>query len=114
MISLPENPSGAECVAAIDRAAAARGVTTLNLVRHLSTQPNGWLRQIGGARRPSAETLERIRALLAGEAIPPRPRHGPPVLHLAPRAPPVTRDPCFFCGTRADLGCRHHPIEARG
>lgn len=23
----------------------------------------------------------------------------------------VDRDPCFYCNTRKDLGCKHHPLE---
>lgn len=47
-----------------------------------------WLKQVREARRPKPETIERIRALLAGEEVPPR---RPGRNDGEPRSAPVAR-----------------------
>lgn len=32
--------------------------------------------------------------------------------HRANHAAPVYRDPCTYCGTRGDIGCKHHRAAA--
>lgn len=47
----------------------------------------------------------RIRAPSPGQ--PDMTRQGP--LEFGP----PSRDPCWNCGTRREIGCEHHPLEAR-
>ena len=63
-----------------------------------------------GVTRPSI--YKRLRS---GNALPPyrtdRPKHGPRSPRNEAREriepPKVHRDPCFLCGARGDVGCRH-------
>jgi hypothetical protein len=120
--------TGAEIKAAIEREAHRKGVSAMQFAAPLSRWPDKWLHQLGGAQRPKPATIVRVKALLAGEQVPPAPannfwKHGSDPTRRAARAdtlhrvsagpaagalpPPVDRDPCFRCGTRGDLGCSH-------
>ena len=67
------------------------------LTASLSGSNSAHLRKIAHAHNPMPKTIARIEAAIAGRICDP-----------AGKAPPtVARDPCFNCGTRADIGCRH-------
>lgn len=52
--------------------------------------------------------IETGKQTLAPVYRPPRPKVSMP--RDEPSAPdPVDRTPCFRCGTRRDIGCKHHP-----
>lgn len=72
---LADNCTGEDIVAAIRAEAERRGITAHALVRTLSSEPSKWLSQVVVARRPKLHTVQRVRALLAGEVdvpVPPR------------------------------------------
>ena len=114
---IPDTITGAELAALIEREAAARNIRPAVLVDGLSSQPYRWLTEVRSASRLRPHTILRVRALFSGGPIPPgqpngvtAPRRRPD--HFVARQPetapaPVNRDPCQFCATRADLGCRH-------
>lgn len=109
-----DNPTGAELAQAIVRRAAELGMTVHHFGKPLTDNPGAWVRELAKAKRPLSHTIERVRALLAGQPMPPpRPyQMAQTVISEAeamrsPIPDPVDRDPCFLCGTRADIGCRH-------
>ncbi len=123
MIALPEQPSGADLARAIAVAATEKGVSPAVFARPLSPHPQTWLFQLEVALAPKHWTVERVRALLAGEPVPTAPtqgrKRGPRVREAvvlpevervdeANLPPVVYRDPCFHCGVRADIGCGCH------
>lgn len=127
-------PSGIALASEIDQAASVLGMTAARLVEPLTNQPHSFLNQLRRARKPSAATVQRVRDLLRGgdgikadvdreakhaierRAIARRQSIDTP-LTVPGRATDemvngrmaVDRDPCFRCGTRADIGCRHRP-----
>lgn len=115
--------SGADVIDAVRAAARNRGVPVLRFVAPLSASPHRWLKDVAQATMPRAVTLARVAALLDGEPLPPRQdyvRSGEYVGRTAARGmvrvidmpedlQPVDRDPCFKCGVRGDIGCRHRP-----
>ncbi|WP_422058651.1 hypothetical protein [Sphingomonas sp.] len=154
MIALPPAPTGADLVAAIRARSAETGIAVSRLVLQLSPYPNKWLTQTECAAVPKPHTIERVRALLAGEPVPPppsnnfqaslartadrealeaadrraqalrcstvkhpitldRPKPQPIAIYDLDRRPrAVSRDPCFRCQVRGDLGCAHQlPFE---
>lgn len=121
-MTLPPNPTGADLVAAIEAHAAAQGVRPFEIARLISADPRKWLRQTPDYQAPKPQTIARVAALLAGETVPAsRPSHtrangrrSPDhlVRALSPEIdtqPRVYREPCFKCGVRGDIGCRHQP-----
>jgi hypothetical protein len=111
--------TGAEIVTAIRRRADELGIPVGDFAAPLSPNIYTWLRQTEQAATPKAHTLARVAALLAGQEVPPPPPNNfqkgsrQPQRHRATAEPrydavpePLTRDPCFRCGTRADLGCQ--------
>lgn len=119
-ITITDMATGAEIVDAIRRFAAQRNLRPLDVARELSPKPSKWLTQLAQAKQPKAETLIRVRALLAGEPVPPPPANNfqaSPRKAAAPAAPakfefqrapiiaPIDRDPCKYCGVRGDVGC---------
>lgn len=119
-ITITDLATGPEIVAAIRQLAAEQNVSPIDLARELSPTPRRWLDQLVQAKQPKAHTLVRVRALLAGEPVPPPPTNNfqaVPRKNAAPaipaklefqRAPilePIDRDPCFLCGVRGDVGC---------
>lgn len=113
--------TGAELTAAIRARAAELGPPVARFAAPLSPDPDKWLYQTARAMAPKPHTIARVQALLAGAPVPPPPpnnfqkcaRRADPVLRvrvgpaITSWPDPVTRDPCFRCGTRADIGCRH-------
>lgn len=112
--------TGADLVAQIRAAAHRAGVPLERFAAPLSPNVSRWLCQTEAARQPKPYTIQRVNALLAGLPVPPPPpstfQHQPrrdimlhvergPALDDAPA--PVDREPCWQCGIRADLGCRH-------
>lgn len=72
-VALPPSPTGSQLVDAIRAHAAETGVAVSRLVLQLSPYPNKWLSQTECAAVPKPHTVERVRALLAGEPVPPPP-----------------------------------------
>lgn len=115
--------TGARLVGLIETAATERGLTAVEFARPLNKDPAKWLAQLMTAQRPKPTTIARVRALLYGEPIPEaapnsfrfrdrnavRPYHSTGERGPATWPEPVDRDPCFRCGTRADVGCPHRP-----
>jgi hypothetical protein len=118
--TLSDQSTGEDLVKALRDRAWASGVPVRDLALQLSPSPERWLSQTRQALRPKPHTIARVRALLAGDAVPAPPANN---FQASPRAParivvaktprvethpaPVSRDPCFLCGTRGDIGCRH-------
>lgn len=110
---------GAALVRMLRREAARRRVRVNVLIRPLTQHPSIWLRQLEQAKTPTAETMARVRALLAGEPVPvssaqlterkPRPRSvqsltdHPPM----PAQRPLPRVTCFNCGGTSMAPCAH-------
>lgn len=124
-LSIDQAVSGADLAALIVAEAERRDMTPDELASALSRWPGKWLYQLRIAARPKPTTIERVRALLAGEHVPAPPpnnfqsvgaadSYSPPTgsWSLRPseaKLPPrVERDPCPRCGVRGDIGCRHH------
>lgn len=111
--------SGLQAAALVRAAAHRRGITVNALLRTITRDAAKYLAQIERAERPTPRTLQRLAAIIDGRADP-GPRvyervHGPGAGRIVPLDLPksglvtVDRDPCFRCGTRGDLGCRHRP-----
>lgn len=116
--------TGASLTNAIRRRARELGEPLHRFAAPLSNNVETWLHQLEQAQRPKPHTIARVQALLAGEPVPPPPtnslqnraqlRAGPRVVPVAGRNPdpadvpsPIHREPCFRCGIRADIGCKH-------
>ena len=105
--------TGTQLYDALEARAAERAQPLRAYVKPLADNPATWLRELARAKRPHPHTIERIRALLTGDPIPPRRsyrREGH--IYNAPRPvgpvpEPIDRDPCPMCGTRGDIGCQH-------
>lgn len=111
--------SGLQAATLVRHAAHRRGITVNALLRPLTANAGKYLAQIERAERPTPRTLQRLAAIIDGRDDP-GPRvyeriHGPGAGRIVPVDLPksglfaVDRDPCFRCGTRGDLGCRHRP-----
>lgn len=106
MIALPASPTGADLVAAIRAHAEAEGVPVYRLIRPLSEYPNRWLTQTECAARPKPHTIDRVRALLDGEPVPPPTTNN----FQAPRKPDIDREALAAADRRAQarrLTTRH-------
>lgn len=115
--------TGAALADLVTAEARRRGVSVDRFATDLSRWPAKWLAQLRAARRPTAATVARVRALLAGEPVPrpaannfQSPRNGSAyhphagswtMKPAAVPAPGPSREPCFRCGTRGDIGCHH-------
>ena len=89
------------------------------------SNPTSYLSTLAAAGMVKTRTLERIEALLEGRELPPpkgRLGRGMRAAHSARRMctaaddaeatpEPINRDPCTWCGTRADIGCKHQPAS---
>ncbi len=114
-----ESMSGAQVVRLLRCEAHRRGIRLAVLARQLSNYPWTWLRQVEGAERVTAETVERVRALLAGEPVPvaaaslidrkPRPRSVQSLTDdpAVPAERPLPRVTCFNCGATSMAPCAH-------
>lgn len=131
--TLEDLATGEACVAALRAAARARGISVGSFIRPLTHNPGKWLYQLERAAVPMRGTRARIRALIADEPIPPPLRRKPVSVQAPPQMAPahivrsIAADldadrarqaerllaeqsrPCFRCGVRADVGCRHRP-----
>ena len=114
--------TGAQLHSLLERTARLQGLPLRKFARPLNPDCiDTWLSQLRVAKKPRPHTVERIMALVEGRTpAPPPPESNnkpprPPIRRLttgpaaaADNAPePIDRDPCFKCGTRADIGCRH-------
>lgn len=119
MTTLPANPTGEQLVDAMRCAAIARGLSLNSFASALSEYPARWIRQTLAASHPKPHTVERVRALIAGERVPPPPpinivRKRAAVMQYVEKGPDigpdlvrVDRDPCPRCNVRRDFGCAH-------
>lgn len=106
MIAMPASPTGADLVAAIRAAAQASGVPIYQFARPLSRYPASWLDQTGRAANPKPQTIERVRALLGGEPVPPPPANN----FQSPRSTAIDREALEAADRRAQarrLTTRH-------
>lgn len=112
--------TGTDLVEAIRERASELGIPVKDFAAPLSRDPYQWLKQTRMAQQPKQHTIARVKALLAGEPVAPPPANnfqsvprGPKILNIrtsfdpATVPDPVDRDPCFWCGIRADVGCSH-------
>lgn len=119
--------TGAELAQKIREAAANSGITVTEFMAPLGLVNGASLvNTIARAKRPKPLTVARIMQLLTGEPIPkalakagPRScgqvRKSGPVPAVPVIEPTyVQRDPCFFCGTRGDLDCKHRKGARHG
>lgn len=67
-----DNASGQDLADALRAAAKARGESVTDMLLPITRWPQTWLSQLEKARRPKTKTIERVRAILAGEMLPPR------------------------------------------
>lgn len=112
--------TGPDLVARIRAAAAHRSLPVEDFLRPLIGNKGGvsWLKELGRAHYPLARTITRVRDLVEGRPITPvRTYQRQPSAGSAGKATPIDgpapapfdRDPCFKCGVRGDIGCRHRP-----
>jgi hypothetical protein len=113
--------TGEELHTLLEQAARKSGLSLNEFVAPLAGKNTStWLKQLRIATEPRKHTVERITALLEGRAVPPPPpnnfQKSPPrprlfsgerYVHPVNPPEPQDRDPCFLCGTRSDIGCRH-------
>ena len=108
--------TGPELLAALEQRADELGLPFNDFVRPLNTNPREFIVGIRRAQRPTALTFDRVEALLNGRPIPPPQRKSRRLCDPVDGEPggpppdPVDRDPCFLCGTRADIGCQHQAV----
>ena len=106
MQHLSDAPSGAELAAKIRREAELRGVTIGSLVAQLSpNNPTSYLAQLAIAKNPTPRTVNRVRALLAGEPV-----------ELVTRTPPVgntTERTEYYAAKHADAKDREIALQRR-
>ena len=108
----PGQTTGAQLAQALEDHAAATGTTVTKLAPHMR------MVEIARAASPRAHTIAAVAAIIRGEAPPPR-RHyqrqlptararaNPAPLIFTEASTPHERGPCFHCGTRGDIGCKH-------
>lgn len=111
--------NGAALVRMLRREAERRGVRVAVLIKPLTRNPHTWLRLVAQAQTPTAETIARVRALLAGEPVPPsagqlaarrpRPRSVQSLTDdpALPTQRPLPRVTCFNCGGTSMAPCVH-------
>ena len=116
--------TGLELGARIRRAAREEGLSIDRFAAALAPNPGSWIAQLEQASKPRPATIARFEALLAGKPVPAAPkvyfrkapaRTAEPTPHAAriqaagssETLAHIDRDPCFRCGTRADIGCKH-------
>ena len=108
--------TGAQLLAALEQRAGELGLPLTDYVRPLTPKPADFIRIMRRSQQPVRLTFDRVEALLGGAPIPPAQTKSPAHPHLdkdSGRMPDrVDRDPCRYCGTRGDIGCKHQ-IAAR-
>lgn len=116
--------SGAELVAALRAEASRRALPVEQFIRPIigNKSPSGWLADVSRAHRPLARTIQRARELVEGRPVEPVRRYARQPGASRERVIPdpsgsipdsVDRDPCFKCGVRGDIGCKHRGGGAR-
>ncbi len=111
--------TGAELAAHIEREAAMLGVRSSQLMALVYPNPSATLNSIRNAKHPTRATVEKINGILLHKVVMPEATERADMSHarrletIAARSELhyVRRDPCFRCGTRADVGCRHQGAE---
>lgn len=110
-------PTGAALADAVRKAAQEAGQPVSVFAAALSSDPAAYLDQLARARQPLLRTVNRIRALLAGEDVPPVPKGairtprtlaGEPVAdtsQLLQEAPAPSASSCGRCGARDGHAC---------
>jgi len=103
--------TGEELAAHIHAEAMERGMLISHFLAPVyPTNPAAAFTRIKQALRPTLATVERVNVVLTRKAVMLHARvlvrHNPPA-PVANQPTYVDRDPCFYCGTRADIGCRH-------
>ena len=75
-MSRPEAPTGAELAQEIREAVKARGTTLVGFLRPIlgNSDPTRMLISISTSKKPRPITVSRIRALIDGADVPPKPR----------------------------------------
>lgn len=91
-MTIPENPSGADLVAALDARARELGLSDKQFFAPLTRYPSNWKRELACVKFPKPHTIRRVRALLSGETPEPPRRKAlmPPPARSRP-APTPTR-----------------------
>ena len=110
----PTNADIADLISAESTATAARVVKLLETMGLITVRRGGMNRSLtiastGKSTAPitgPAHWRERKLGRVYPRPPKPRPGDGEPISAIR-----VDRDPCGFCGTRRDIGCRHHPLE---
>lgn len=136
------NPNGADLAGEIELIAATKGLSPARFIAPLTDHPHRFLQQLRRARQPTEATVERVRTFLrdmddrtslrdevaqeakraaARRALArvqglenPLPARGHDTDTLVNGRAAIDREPCFKCGTRADIGCRHRPVYKQG
>lgn len=124
--------TGAELADHICAEASARGMLVSHfLLPVFPTNPAARLNTIRQAKAPTRITVDRVNEVLTEKVIMPTASNRGGTIEarrlvtatIKQSVPAkaeaegtyVSRDPCFRCGTRADLGCRHqrphHSVE---
>lgn len=67
-----DTASGSDLALALRLAARVRGQSITDLLLPVTRWPQTWLSQLEKAKRPKRKTVERVKALLGGETLPPR------------------------------------------
>lgn len=78
--------NGADLVHQLWTAARAEGLPLAEFVKPLTSSPAKFIRQLRMAARPGAMTVTRIRALIAGEPVPPTTSRAPGIAAARPHA----------------------------
>lgn len=123
MSALCDRPTGYQLGQEIRREAHRRNMSLKDFCAPLAAIPASWVHNLETKGRPRPQTVERVRALIAGAHVPEPPRRvrrhadldvGHGKIEVPETARPVTvrsPDPCFHCGTRGGLACAHRPDE---
>lgn len=100
--------SGAEAIAALEAAAKQADVRLHDLIHGLHPSPTTFLAQLARAARPQKATIDKLNARLAD---PRRFAQAAIDARAAEQKAPIvaalscSREPCFRCGVRGDIGC---------
>jgi len=111
--------TGAELAAHIEKEAAMRGLSPSKLLAQIYPNPAASLNTIRRARQPTINTIAKLNRILSSKVMMARADERTNAAHMqrlatiATKVDPVyvDRDPCFYCGTRADIGCRHQESQ---
>lgn len=106
--------NGAQLYAAVLARSGELGVPLKDYVYPLNSNTAEFLKGLLRSVTPTNLTIDRVEALLNDQPMPARQkRERRSFLQDTDRRPfgpipePVERTPCQYCGTRADIGCKH-------